>query len=156
MVENYSFSGAITLELAAQIQKAKLKEYAYTLVQIGANDIMKFHSVGHTAKVLDAALAALPKTQHLIVFACGNFGGAAAVPRIIAPFYTSLNLRYHTAFAEVTAKHGGTYINLYADPKVDLFTLKPDIYLAEDAFHPSSAGYSLWFEKIKTALHLPG
>jgi lysophospholipase L1-like esterase len=123
-------------------------EYSYILVAIGGNDIIRFHDVHGATESLREALQALPKTEKLILHSAGNVGASTLFPWFVRPFHTSLTISYHQAFTQVVRENGGTYVNLYLDPKVDPFTSEPHIYLSKDGLHPSSAGYKLWFESI--------
>lgn len=151
-LENYAKSGAVTTELMGQIEKAQLESYDLVLVQIGGNDIIRFTSADKTAEELRTALIALPESKKVIVISAGNVGGATILPWFIRPAYTHLNKQYHAAFARVVAEQGGIYVNLYEDPGSRLIENQPEIYLAADGFHPSSAGYAIWFEAIKPFL----
>ncbi len=147
-VENRGVSGARVEDLEAQIASTTLPRYSRVLVQIGANDIVRFKNADDAARTLDQALEKLPQTDSLIVLSAGNVGGTRFFPWFVNYFYTKLNLTYHDRFAKVVGEHGGTYINLYEDPKTDPYVQQPEIYLAKDGFHPTSAGYALWFKKI--------
>ncbi len=147
-VENYSASGAVVADLPSQIRQAKIKEYGLIVVQIGANDMVRFHNARKTADKLGLTLATLPKAKRVFVMSAGNIGSATIFPWFVRPMYTWVTLKYHTEFAQAVAAQHATYVNLYKDPAVDLFSLRPDVYLAADGFHPSSKGYGLWFEQL--------
>lgn len=151
-VENRAVSGAIVADLETQIKSASLEEYSFILIEIGGNDIIRFHNVDTVTGELRELLEALPKTKNLIVHSAGNVGAATTFPWFIRPFHTSRNLAYHKALEEVVRAKGGTYVNLYLDPSIDPFSLHPEIYLAKDGLHPSSAGYKLWFETIAKSI----
>lgn len=151
-VENYAVSGAAVEELPGQIKQAKLKRYDLTLIHIGGNDILAFHDPKKTAERLSQILPTLPEAGRVVIMSAGNVGGATIFPWIIRPFHTWLTLQFHAAFDEVAARHHAVYINLYEPPHRDLFLKDPERYLAPDGLHPSSEGYALWFEKVKTGL----
>jgi lysophospholipase L1-like esterase len=151
-VENHAISGAAITDLSGQIAQVKLGEYSYVLIAIGGNDIIHFHDVIQAEKDFDASLSSLPKAGKVVVHSAGNVGGATLFPWFVRPFHTALNLKYHDMFQRVSARHGATYINLFTEKEHDPFLQHPEIYLAEDGLHPSSAGYALWFEKIRLSL----
>lgn len=151
-VENYAFSGALVSDIPAELTKAKLSKYDLILVQVGANDIIRFHSADKSATLLASELHALPQHQKLIVIVAGNVGGASAIPWFLKGYYTRLTLSYHASFAKAITEIGGTYVDLFTDPHQDPIVLEPEKYLARDDFHPSSLGYVLWFEKMKVFL----
>lgn len=151
-VENYAVSGAVVADLPAQIARAKRADYDLILIQIGANDIVRLHSPGKTADALGAILKTLPKATRVILISAGNVGGSTIVPPLLRPLYTHETLAYHDAFTAMAAAIGITYVNLYTAPGYELIAEHPDVYLAADGFHPSSAGYLLWYTAIQSAL----
>lgn len=151
-VENYAFSGALVSDIPYELARAKRRDYDLILVQVGANDIIRFHDADKSAVMLAEELKALPKHKKLIVIVAGNVGGASAIPWFLKAYYTHLTIRYHESFAKAITGIGGVYVNLYTDPHLDPIVLLPKQYLAADGFHPSSLGYMLWFEKMKYTL----
>jgi lysophospholipase L1-like esterase len=151
-VHNYAVSGARVADLRSQMASLDGNRYAYILIGIGANDVIRFGDPDGSAAVLSTILEQLPPHDHLIVYMAGNVGGAQLFPRILNPQYTRRTLAFHKAFAAVVSDAGGAYVNLYVDPAKDPFIQNPDRYLAADGLHPSSAGYLVWFEKIRTVL----
>ncbi|NCN52552.1 hypothetical protein GW943_01965 [Candidatus Parcubacteria bacterium] len=147
-VENYSVSGATVADLASQMQHITRQDYTYVLIQIGGNDIIAFHNARAAGDELARMLSQLPTWENLYLLSAGNVGAATLFPRVIRPFHTRLNLRYHDVFETVVTDIGGIYVNLYLPPAEDPFTKEPEVYLAEDGLHPSSAGYKLWFQTI--------
>lgn len=151
-VENYAVSGTMTDELSFQMQKAKLPKYDYILLQIGGNDILAFHSAKKTAAKLSAAIAKLPPHGELILMSAGNIGGATLFPPPLRPFHTMVNLAMHKEFKRVAHGWHALYVDLYEPFWKDPFLQNPYRYLSRDGLHPSTYGYGLWFEKVKTAL----
>lgn len=151
-VENYAKSGAVVADLEGQRIHAKLDHYTLILIQIGGNDIIRFHDENEEAEKLKVLLQGLPSAGKVIVLSAGNVGGTTLFPFFLNKSYTKKSLAYHAAFEKVATESGVVYVNLYEDPKTDPFTKEPKVYLAKDGLHLSSEGYGLWFEKVK--LHL--
>lgn len=151
-VENYAKSGAVTSDLLQQIQQAKKEKYSLILVQIGGNDIIRFRSSKSAAAQLSEALNQLPDSDKVVVISAGNVGGAPLFPLFLRPLYTRLNVSYHEAFERAVEAKGFVYVNLYTAPSGNLIENHPEVYLAEDGLHPSTAGYALWFEAIRDEL----
>lgn len=147
--ENRAASGARAGDLLSQFSKSSLERYDIILVQIGANDIIRFYSAERAATELEAALVQLrEKSNEVIVMSAGNVGAAPLFPFFLRPFYTELTLAYHDAFAKVASTREATYVNLYVEPNQDPFLKEPEVFLAADGLHPTSAGYKLWFNKL--------
>jgi lysophospholipase L1-like esterase len=150
-VENYSVSGAVVADLAGQLAQANLKTYSTILLQIGANDIMWFHSVAQSGRTLAHVLATLPHADTVYIMSAGNIGAATLIPFFVRPFHAMLNQKYHEEFAKVATAAGAHYVNLYAPPAQDPFTLEPEKYFSRDGLHPSSEGYRVWFDALERA-----
>lgn len=148
-VENRARSGALVADLASQIEKASRAEYDVVLIQIGGNNIIRFHSPKAQAKLLEDALLKLPPAKRIYLMSAGNVGAATLFPRALRSLYTPLTRSYHRAFGEVAARRRATYVDLYEAPQLDPFIREPGRYLAADGLHPSSEGYGLWFMKLK-------
>lgn len=151
-VENYGVSGAIVDDLPIQITEAIQSSYDLILVQIGGNDITRLHPAVQTARMLVSILKALPPSKQVVVISAGDVGAATIIPPFFRPIFTKLNLAYHAEFTKALTAEGYTYVNIHAFPDNYLFTSQPEIYLASDGFHPSSAGYGIWFNAIKPHL----
>ncbi len=152
-VENHSVSGAQIQDIEGQLAKAGEEHFALILLQIGANDIIRFRSSTKAGKEIAPLLQKLVQRADRVIFiSAGNVGGAYLFPWFLRPYYHHLTLQYHAEFARVSSKAGVVYVNLYTPPKQDLFILEPTVYFAGDRLHPSSAGYALWFGKIASIL----
>jgi lysophospholipase L1-like esterase len=151
-VENYAVTGAVVDDLPVQIIEANQTSYDLILIQIGANDITHLHPAAQTAQTLAATLKSLPPAKNVIVISAGDVGTATIIPPFLSPLFSKLNLAYHTEFEKELQAEGITYVNLGTAPGADLFKTQPAIYLAADGFHPSSAGYELWFKAIESHL----
>lgn len=151
-VENYAVSGAVTEDLSTQSEQAQLERYRLILIQIGGNDIIRFKSADSAKANLRLAIAQLPAADQILIISAGDVGGATLFPFVVRPFHTRLNNEYHTAFAELADEMGATYVNFKDAPSTKMINDRPDIYLAKDGLHPSSAGYALWFKEIQPYL----
>jgi len=60
---------------------------------------------------------------------------------------------YYEQFASLAAQNPKLdFVNLFDEPKDDVFVQDPDTYVAADGLHPSSAGYGIWFAKLLPVL----
>lgn len=153
-VENRAVSGAVVADIAQQLSSAALTKYDIILIQVGGNDIVRFHNPKATAEKLSSSIrTAVAHSGKTILMSAGNVGATTNFPEPMRPWYTKLTLRFHEAFGVMAAKEGATYVNLYESPESDPFRADPDRYLAIDGFHPSSEGYGLWFERLEATVH---
>ncbi len=151
-VENYAVSGAYVGNLPDQIEKARAPHYALILIQVGANNIVRFSNASSTAEKLGKILETLPSASKIVILTAGDVGGAPIWPQPLRPTYTKLTAEYNDVFGKTAAAQGMIYVNLYEHPSRQIITEHPEIYLAADGFHPSSEGYLQWFEALKPNL----
>lgn len=151
--ENHAVVGAKVKDLSQQIGMASLPKYRLILIQIGANDMVRFHDAGDAASTLGTALESLPPADQVIVISAGDLGTARILPLPLRSSYSRINQAYHSAFSEAAARHGAIYVDLSQGPGSEAFAENPAPYFAPDQFHLSSEGYRLWFEAIQP--HLP-
>jgi lysophospholipase L1-like esterase len=152
-VENHAVSGAVVADLPNELSKATSSQYDFLLVQIGANDSVAWHDASTTANKLAVILATAPKASQVLVISAGDVGAATLLPEPVRPFYTRLTMKYHQEFSRILSAEGYTYVDLSKGPGAELFTTEPKTYLAADGFHPSSAGYQLWFDAVQPYLN---
>ncbi len=151
--ENYSISGAKIEDIASQRKNIKRDKYDLILLQIGANNIVARDNVDESSKKLELILKDIQTLSgRVVLVTAGDVGGAPAIPFPFRSYYRNLTISYHEKFQALGDKLGVTYVNLYDEPEVDPFILQPEVYFAEDMFHPSSEGYKLWFAKVKKQL----
>jgi len=151
-VENHAKSGAVTADLAGQIAQAKNTRYDIVLIQIGANDIIRFHAPSTTAAQLDAALASLqPKSDRIVLLTAGKVGEAPLFPRLFGWLWTWQTARLREQFMTTLAKHNAAYVDLYAKP--DPFNADPARYYAPDGLHLTGDGYAFWFDALRETVH---
>ncbi len=151
-VENRAASGAATEDLKVQMDHAARRTYDVILIQIGGNDIIMLRSAKKSASALDLALMELPEAKQVYLMSAGNVGGATTFPLLVRVFHTWSTKAFHSWFTKVAKRRGITYVNLYEPRSRDLFISESGRYLSADGLHPSSEGYALWFEKLRTYL----
>lgn len=152
-VENYAVSGARIKDIESQLAYATQSKYDVILLQVGANDIMRFSSTEEISPYLEVLLKDLSEKGETVIFiSAGNVGGAPIIPPPLRSLYTKVNLKYHELFKKMSDLYGVRYINLYESADKDPFIQQPEVYFAADSFHPSSAGYEVWFKMLVSEL----
>lgn len=150
-VENYAVSGAQTRDLKGQIDRAKKSSYDLILVHIGANDIIRFHSVKDTSALLDESLARLRgKSEHVVLLTAGKVGKAPFFPHGLGWIWTVRSKALRSSFMPVAEKNGVAYVDLYTMP--DPFNADPDRYYAPDGLHLTGDGYGFWYEATQAEM----
>lgn len=86
--------------------------------------------------------------EDVVVISTGNVGGAEAFGPVTGAWYTWQTRKVRESFLETTEAAGVGYADLYAAGVNEQFAADPDQYYAADGFHPSGAGYGLWFEVL--------
>jgi lysophospholipase L1-like esterase len=150
-VENHAVSGAVTTNLAKQIMQTQRPHYDLILIQIGANDIIRFHSPAATAKTLDAALKSLkPKSDRIVLLTAGRVGDAPFFPRLFGWLWTWQASRMRAQFMTVANADNIAYVDLYSAP--DPFNSDPVRYYAPDGLHLTGDGYGYWFDQVRQTI----
>lgn len=148
-VENGAKSGSEVSSLQDQIAKIKLPHYDIILIQVGGNDVVRFHDSKEVSLLLGSFLTVLnDRADTIYVMSAGDMGTVTLFPWYVRPYFSYATLALHGAFTAICTQYGAHYINLYEPPATNPFVLDPEHYLAPDHFHPSSLGYRAWFEKF--------
>lgn len=149
--ENYAMSGAQTKDLTSQVAHAQKEMYDMILVQIGANDIIRFHNTAETVALLDESLKLLrQKSDHVVLLTAGKVGKAPFFPHGLGWLWTSHARKMRAEFMSVTEKNSVAYIDLYNIP--DPFNADPERYYAPDGLHLTGDGYGFWFDAVQSEI----
>lgn len=153
-IKNLSSNGLTTKRLAEMFPTMLPEESIdVLLIQIGGNDVLFFSSPQKTRIHLDTILAhAKERARNVVVMTHGNVGAAPAFGPMLSSVYAARTRMFQKLFMERAGLYQVPYIDLYEPPDVDLFAKDPKRYHAPDGIHPGSAGYALWFEKLRPVL----
>jgi lysophospholipase L1-like esterase len=155
-VRNMSVNGLRMGGLLKMLTVISAEEhYALILLMIGGNDILRFTNTEDlersTAGVLDEA----KKHGDTVVFmSTGDIGNAPAFGPVLSYSYHLRSQSIRKVFIEESAKAKVVYVDLYEPKGTDPFVLEPWVYHSGDGLHPSSAGYGVWYKKLKAFLPL--
>ncbi|MFA9262727.1 MAG: GDSL-type esterase/lipase family protein [Undibacterium sp.] len=153
-VSNASVSGRKTAELIAPLQNLSKDSYELVVVQIGGNDITRFTPLDSLEKDIQMVIKEANRVAsgQVILLTTGNVGNAPLLPRPLAFLWHWRTLAVRDIFLKAATETNISYVDLYQEPSIDPFALDPYRYHAADLFHPSTAGYALWYEDFKKAL----
>lgn len=156
-IEVRAQSGATLSSGMTFLEEASYDRYAFTLIQLGANDIVGRTGVSDARVTLRALLSkARGLSDRVYVLHSGNVGAAAIFPFPFDRLYEKRTRVYREMYIEEAKKTGSHYIDLFEERNEDVFVLNPKRYLAGDSFHPSSDGYAVWYGKLRKALIMDG
>lgn len=153
-IRNISENGRKLAGLLACFPKLE-KDFGYDLaiLQIGANDILKFTPLQTIKSHLREALSRTKEiATDVIVMHSGNVGAA---PVFIWPFsqvYKWRTLQVRRIYMSIARELGAHYIDLFSGTSDELFLKQAHLYYSADLIHPSAAGYAKWYDEIRTAL----
>ncbi len=127
--------------------------YSIILLQIGGNDIIYFSSREKVRSDLRLLLEEFKKHSDTVLFmSSGDVGNAPAFGPVLSFVFHNRSLSYRDIFIEESKRAEVSYVDLYQDRANDPFVKEPWVYHCVDGLHPSSAGYELWYQKLKPTL----
>jgi lysophospholipase L1-like esterase len=133
--------GAVSRDLAAQVERARRLEPDLAVVVVGANDLARFVPPVQAAAALASAVGALRSAgADVVVVPAPDMSSIPFVPpafRAAVRAACALLQREQTAVAEAA----GCTVATVATEVHDAFAGDPAMFAA-DRFHPSSAGYA--------------
>jgi len=152
--------GELLNELAVKVrpfhrQGRTLDALTFQLIvlQIGANDIVYLTPLSQLRSDLNALLIrARELSPTVLVLHSGNIGAAPLFPWPLSAFYTARTREVRSLYQELAAQNDAHYVDLFRERGADVFLRDPVQYYASDLYHPSSAGYALWYRRIREVL----
>ncbi|HEY5856228.1 MAG TPA: SGNH/GDSL hydrolase family protein [Aldersonia sp.] len=149
-----AISGATSKGLAGQVDAMFIAGPApdAAVILVGANDVIKKHSVSASAHRLGDAVGRLTRAGAVVVVGtCPDLGVIAAIPQPLRTVVRRWGLQLARAQAAATRAAGGVAVPL-ADLLAREFLAAPETMLSADRFHPSAAGYELAAGQLTPAL----
>ncbi|MEK7649393.1 MAG: GDSL-type esterase/lipase family protein [Patescibacteria group bacterium] len=146
-VENKGIVGARVGDLMSQITEMRDSDLA--IISIGGNNVTHATRWSSFERDLQNALDAVSKkTKRIVLLTPGDLGDVLNMPYPVRKFWSrgSSQLGGHVS-SVIKDMPNVTYVNMYAVDEGH-FQNEPDIYYANDRFHPSDAGYKLWADAI--------
>ncbi len=152
-ITNISQSGLKLDGLLKKLPQIPQEKYTLTVIQIGANDIMKLTSLRKIDEEVRTLLKYLqPKTAYISILHSGDIGTATI---FIWPFNKILSWRSHKVhdiYEKAAADYGARYVDLIKNNIDQKLSGDQSKYYAKDGLHLSSEGYYLWYEAIRKSL----
>lgn len=155
-IENRSING-LKVKGLNDLFSPEANSYDFILLQIGANDVLRFTSLDDIRKDMNEILKKATKASPRVVWlSSGNVGLAPFFARSVGWAWSIRSKMARDLFLELAKQHGVVYVDLYAERSDDLFAQDPDRYYAGDKLHLSKDGYSVWYLKIRAAMQKAG
>ncbi len=135
------------------LDTADLGKFDLIILQIGANDIIRFTPLSNFSQNL-ASIFKRAKAMSPVVAALhsGNVGLAPFFPRWIGPLYSWRTRQVRAIYSELASDSGVIYVDLYTDRAHDPLGADVAKNYAPDGLHLTGAGYGVWYAKIQDAL----
>ena len=151
-VENIGVNG---LKLDGLLEKFQsmptTTQYDLIVLQIGANDIVGFTPLSKVSTELAQVLVlARQHAAHVVVLTAGDVGLAPVFKFPLSEIFQWRTLQVRTIFMNEIAQYENVaYVDLYKPRAEEIFNTDISKYYATDNFHPSSAGYAVWYTSMK-------
>ncbi len=154
---NLAVSGLKIKGLEEIISKIDVKEsFDIIIIQIGANDIIRFTSLNNIEIGINRILSMSEKFNGKVVFLhSGDIGKSLFFPWYIRPLLSSRSLSVKNIYQNAAASHSADYVNLIDSPSVSEIDKNTKLYYSADLLHLSGEGYALWYKEIIRFVILP-
>lgn len=150
-VENYSKSGARTDDVGGQLKQIHNTKYDVILIQVGANDVIRFLSIRAARDSINAILTKAGElSDHVVLLTGGKIGNAPLFPKPFGFLWIERAATLRGEFVDAAQKHDAVYVDLFNT--ADAFDAEPERYYASDGLHLTSEGYRFWFEETRKAI----
>lgn len=134
------------------------QHYDLLLIQVGANDILRYTNLQALRQDLRTILQfAEEKSDRTIILHSGNIGTGPFFVWPIGPVLTDRTRVVRQIYLEETRTYAGVnYVDLFVEEADDVFVLAPEQFYSEDLLHLSDEGYRVWYEKIRETMDSAG
>jgi len=152
-IVNIGQSGLRTQGLVTKLESLPWEWFDIIVLQIGGNDITHFTRLHDLEQQIAIVLdLAKKRGRAVVLFTAGNVGSAPVYPFPLSRIYTHRTRLVREIFRRQADQHMAHYVDLFQSSEADPFVQQPAVYYAADGFHPSGAGYGVWFQRIGPAL----
>lgn len=153
-ITNISENGLTLAALAKKLTAHTEANYDMVVLQIGANDVVGVRGLGMIAPELRTVLdQAEAKGKRVVLITAGNIGLAPIFRWPLSAYLTKRTLAVRQLFMkEAATRNTVTYVDLFESAETDIFSTDITRYYALDRFHPSGAGYGVWYEKVQQVI----
>lgn len=148
-VLNLARDDAQLSDIAMQLN-AVVPNFDMVLILGGGNDVMKLSSADDMREQLLRILnLAKQNGRDVVLMPAGNVGNAPLFFWPLSSWMSQRSRKLHVLAAELAARQGVVYVNLFKEREADPFVARAGELHAGDGVHPSDAGYALWFQALR-------
>lgn len=150
-IQNISENG-ITLEvLKGKLFSLPEIKYDLIVIQIGANDVVKFTSKKKVTEELKLVLDyAEEHSTSVVLLTAGNIGLSPVFKWPLSKAISIRTLMVREIFqTEASERPTVDYVDLFKSAEEDIFSKDIYKYYAKDFFHPSGDGYEVWYQDVR-------
>lgn len=156
-ITNISHNGQKIHELLASFDGYNFSDFDLVVIQIGANDILKFTPLGNIQRDMQKLIEkAKTISPHVVLLHSGNVGAAPIFRWPFDVIMTERSRRVRDIYMRLARANGVYYVDLFQERDSDLFLKDIAKYYAPDLLHPSGDGYRFWYERIRQTLNEAG
>jgi lysophospholipase L1-like esterase len=156
-IDSNAANGRRIAELEGKFPPYPGQIYDLIVIQIGANDILRFTDLKNVEQSLSHIIEKAKSIgQHVVILHSGNVGLA---PIFIWPFDAIMTHRarqMRALYMKKAKEEHVLYVDLFTERNDDLFLKDIDKYYSADHLHPSGEGYHWWYQKIRWTLDQAG
>lgn len=133
------------------------QSYDLLVLQIGANDILRFTRLSkakhHLSNILKKAKTC---SSQVVIIHSGNIGAGPLFPWPLKLIYDWRTRRFCRLYKRQAEQDGVVYVDIYRDLKSALAVERQQSTYGVDLFHPGDLGYKYWFKNIIKAINSTG
>ncbi len=153
-IDNYSRNGLKIKDLLREFHPDFNQHYQLAVVQIGANDILKFTDFKNVDQDVSELMGRVKLlADHVVFLHSGNVGAAPIFIWPLSEIYAGRSRAMREIYIKNAKEKDVLYVNLYQDRREDLFLQDVDKYYSPDHLHPNGNGYKWWYDNIRKTLN---
>ena len=154
-IQNIGVNGLKLAGLLGKFQTMpESAHYDLVVLQIGANDIVGLTPLPQVSNELTQLLTlARAHANQVVVITAGDVGLAPVFRFPLSSLFEWRTLEVRKIFMEETSAYGNVaYVDLFKYRKDEIFNTDISKYYAADNFHPSGAGYGVWYQSMQPVI----
>lgn len=151
-IVNRGMNGKQTAMLVQDLAKEE-GHFDLLLIQIGANDTLRFTNLGKLRVDTQALVEeAKKRSDRVVLLSSGDVGKAPFFPQFLRGPWSKRTVLVRDLFKAEAKRQNIVYVDLLAADVSDIFLTDIPRYHSPDLLHPTGDGYAIWYAEIKKSL----